>query len=159
MRHENINQAHVAAAWPRPLESFAPSIPSLDDQAPAGAAEPAMPAPAVPDVAPGVGMLIVGTYAALIATFFALFTGSLLATMAVSISALFVVIFFTVPRIFLGVEGDTSRRPTLSVFMYQGFETLTGHSSGRDALVQMLIVPALLTIGILAMGIIGKIYL
>jgi hypothetical protein len=37
--------------------------------------------------------------------------------------------------------------------------TLTGRSSGRDALVQMLIVPVLLTLGLAAMGIIGRIYI
>jgi len=38
-------------------------------------------------------------------------------------------------------------------------DTLTGHSSGRDALIQMMVVPVLLTLGLLAMGIAGKIYL
>ena len=43
--------------------------------------------------------------------------------------------------------------------MEKGVNTLTGHSSGREALLQMLIVPVLLTLGLLVMGIVGKIYL
>jgi hypothetical protein len=43
--------------------------------------------------------------------------------------------------------------------MARGLDTFTGHSSGKDALVQMLIVPILLTLGLLAMGIAGAIYI
>ena len=43
--------------------------------------------------------------------------------------------------------------------MHKGLDTLTGHSTGKDALVQMLIVPVLLTLGLLAMGIAGAVYL
>lgn len=160
MRHERITPANVAAAWPRPIEGLVPAVPeSPDSDQRTTKSAPAMPAPAVPDVAPGVGVLIVAAYAALIVTFFPLFTGSLASVFAVSISAMFVVIFFTVPRIFLGIEPDETRRPSLGVFMHRGMETLTGHCSGRDALVQMLIVPVLLTLGILAMGVAAKIYL
>ena len=154
MRHETL--ARVAeAARADAFESFAPATVAERTET----AVAAMPAPAVPDVAPGVGGLIVGAYAALIATFFAFFTGSLLATMVVTISAGFVAIFFAVPRIFLGLEGDASRRPDLAEFWHEGLDTLTGHSSGRDALVQMLIVPVLLTFGIFAMGIAAAFYL
>jgi hypothetical protein len=38
-------------------------------------------------------------------------------------------------------------------------DTFTGHSSGAAALVQMLVVPVLLTFGALAMAVIAAIYL
>jgi hypothetical protein len=107
-----------------------------------------------------VGGLIVAAYAGLILVFLAFFTGSFLATMMVTIAAGFVAVFFTLPRIFFALEPDTGRRrPSLGDFMYRGMDTLTGHSSGKDALIQMLIVPVLLTFGLLAMGIAGAIYL
>jgi hypothetical protein len=37
--------------------------------------------------------------------------------------------------------------------MRKGMDTLTGHCSGRAALVQMMIVPVLLTLGVAMMGI------
>lgn len=112
-----------------------------------------------PDVASGVGRLIVAAYAGLIAVFFAVFTGSSLALMSVMISAGFVAIFFSVPRIFFAVEPKAGRRPSFGEFMHKGIDTLTGHCTGKDALVQMLIVPVLLSLGLLAMGIAGGIYL
>jgi hypothetical protein len=113
----------------------------------------------VPDVAPGVGGLIVAAFAGLLGVFFAFFARSPEALFAITICAFFVATFFTVPRLFLAVEADPSRRPTLDAFLAKGLDTLTGRSSGRDALVQMLIVPVFLTLGLLAIGIVGRVYL
>lgn len=161
MRHERISQASIAAAaWPSTLEGLVLSAPvaSAANDVAADPA-PAVPTPAAPDVAAGVGGLIVAAYAGLVLVFFAFFTGSLLATMVVTISAAFVAVFFTVPRLFFGLEPRADRRPSLNAFMHKGLDTLTGHSTGKDALVQMLIVPVLLTLGLLAMGIAGAVYL
>jgi hypothetical protein len=43
--------------------------------------------------------------------------------------------------------------------MRTGLQTLTGRSRGGDALLQMLIVPVLLTLGLAAIGIVGKVYI
>jgi hypothetical protein len=160
MRHERITRANIAAAaWPSTIDGIVLAEPEALELS--AVAEPVQdgPTPAAPDVAAGVGGLIVAAYVGLILVFFAFFAGSPAATMAIAISAGFVAIYFTVPRIFFAVEPDKSRRPSLSDFMYRGMDTLTGHSSGRDALVQMLIVPVLLSLGLLAMGIAGAIYL
>ncbi len=159
MRHERISQARIAAAaWPTTLEGLMLAEPAETASAP----EPTVQrraTPAAPDIAPGVGRLIVAAYVSLVLVLFTFFTGSLSAMFAVTISAGFVTIFFAVPRIFFSVEPDAGRRPSLPEFVEKGMNTLTGHSSGRDALLQMLIVPVLLTLGLLAMGIVGKIYL
>ncbi|MEL1765999.1 hypothetical protein, partial [Acinetobacter baumannii] len=65
--------------------------------------EPAaqMPTPAAPDVPAAVGGMIVVAYAALIGAFALATVGSAESFFAVTISALFMVAFFTVPRIFL----------------------------------------------------------
>lgn len=161
MRHERISESHIAAAaWPSMLEGLVlvePAASGEEVQAPA--TEPALPTAAAPDVAAGVGGLIVAAYAGLILVFFTFFAGSPLAAMAVAIAALFVAIFFAVPRIFFGIEPAAGRRPSLSRFMHEGMDTLTGHCSGGDALVQMLLVPVLLTLGLLAIGVAGAIYL
>jgi len=156
MRHEQIKvkdsygKVDVAAVWPSTGQVAPLPIPDIE---PSAAQEVFRAAPAAPDVPAGVGILIAGSYAALVAAFAFATVASSHSIFMIVISALFVVTFFTVPRIFLGTEPKSGRRPTLERFLSQGMETLTGHSSGRDALVQMLIVPVSLTLGVIVMGI------
>lgn len=157
MRHERITQAQVAAAWPATFEGIVPSEAPIAEVASPPTCDHRFPTPAAPDVAVGVGGLILTAYLGLLAVFFTLFAGSPAALFAVCVSAGFVAIFFAVPRIFFAVEPGQSRRPTLDMFMAKGIDTFTGHSSGKDALVQILIVPVLLTLGLLIMGIVGAI--
>jgi hypothetical protein len=111
------------------------------------------------DVPTAVKGLVAGAYGALILVFFGLFARSPLAAYSITICAFFVAMFFAVPRIFLAVEAAPGRRPSFGAFLHRGIETLTGRTGGKDALVQMLIVPVLLTLGLAAMGIIGRIYI
>ena len=111
-------------------------------------------APSAPDVPGAVGGLIAASYVALIAALALATMGSPTSIFAIVIASIFVAIFFIVPRIFFAVEPNPGRRPAFDQFMHQGMETLTGHSSGRAALVQMLVVPVCLTLGVLAMGVI-----
>ena len=161
MLHERISDTKIAAAaWPAGLESLVSIEPIA--RAEENASESAITGftPAAPEVAAGVGRLIVGAYAALVLVFFAFFTGSLLAGMMVTVAAGFVAIFFAIPKIFFTLEPDSGRRrPSLADFMYRGMDTLTGHSTGAEALIQMLIVPVLLTFALLFMGIAGAISL
>ena len=161
MRHERISQANIAAAaWPTTLEGLMLAEPAGSETTGEQIIEfQTGPTPAAPDIAPAVGGLIVAAYVSLVLVLFTFFTGSLTAMFAVTIAAGFVAIFFAVPRIFLAIEPKAGRRPSLPEFMEKGLHTLTGHSGGRDALLQMLIVPVLLAFGLLAMGIVGKIYL
>lgn len=153
MRHELLDtertdagEIEIAEVWPQVYEAAAAALPSL-------------PTPAVPDLPVAVGRLLVGSYVALIGTLFAFMARSPLALFSILIAAGFVAIYFAVPRIFLAVEPDTSRRPSFDRFMDKGIDTLTGRTGGKDALLQMLIVPGLLTLGLGAMGIIGLIYI
>lgn len=156
MRHEQIldkgsySKVSVAAVWPaNPLVAPLP-IPDLEEpQQP----EAFAPTPAAQDVPAAVGGLLVAAYASLIGAFALATVGSAESLYVVTISALFVVTFFTVPRIFLGVEPKAGKRPSFDRFMRDGLETLTGHSTGAATLVQMLIVPVLLTFAALAMGV------
>lgn len=121
---------------------------------PVGDMEPTRPASVAPDVPGSVGGMIAASYMALIGALFVGTAGSLSSIFAIAIAALFVVMFFTVPRILFAVEQMPERRPGLGKFLKCGMQTLTGHSSGPAALVQMLVVPVFLTLAVLAMGLI-----
>ena len=56
----------------------------------------------------------------------------------------FLTAFFAVPVIFAGVTKGESRSPRWSEFMQNGIETATGHSSGGEAVVLVLVLPALI---------------
>ena len=140
----------VAAVWPTSA-SFAPyPIPEIE---PIAERQLFRATPAAPDVPAAVGGLIAASYAGLIAALAVATVGSAESIFVIVIAALFVIAFFTVPRIFFAVERDSGVRATLDEFLRNGMNTFTGHNSGRAALVQMLIVPILLTLAVLAMGI------
>lgn len=155
MEYQRLSTARgnpVAAVWPTPaVEARTAPAAVHAEEAPFAAT------PAMADIPTGVARLIVAPYVALIAVFFALFANSALAAFSIGICAFFVAMYFGVARIFLAVEAAPGRRPSFARFMRVGIDTLTGRSSGRDALLQMLIVPVLVTFGLAAMGIIGKI--
>jgi hypothetical protein len=155
MRHQDLRSdtRNVAAVWPDVRSALAASAP---------ADEPAMlprPERAMPDLPVGAARLVASAYAGLVGVLFAFFAGSPLATFSLVICAFFVAMFFAVARTFLAVEADPSVKPSLDRFMRGGIDTLTGRCGGRDALVQMLIVPVLLMLGLSAMGVAGMIYL
>ena len=149
-RH-SYDSMDVAAVWPTsasvapfPIPEMEPVRERLEFRA----------TPAAPDIPAGVGGLIAASYAVLIAALAVATVGSAESIFVIVIAALFVVAFFTVPWVFFAVERDSSVRATLDDFLRNGMTTFTGHNSGKAALVQMLIVPVLLTLGLLAMGII-----
>jgi hypothetical protein len=139
MRHQQLDNPEVFAI----VEPPAP---------PLHVADQAQPAPAVPDMPEAAGVLLIASYAVLMAAFLATIHGAG-AQFAILISAFYLAMFFGVPAVFLGVEADPARRPSMLEFLERGIETATGRISGSAALVQMLIVPVLLAFAILAMGI------
>lgn len=110
------------------------------------------PARAAPDMPKAAGAFMIASYAALMGAFVVTIHGAR-ADFAIVIGVFYLSIFFAVPAIFLGMGDDGSRRPGLREFLDEGIDTATGRISGSAALVQMLIVPVLLTFAILAMGI------
>lgn len=111
----------------------------------------------VPDMPAAAGVMLVAVYAAVMAALAVVFAGDGRSIMTIVIGAFFVAMFFAVPTVFLRFEGDQSRRPSLERFLESGIATATGRLGGRDALVQMLIVPGLLALAILAMGVIRQV--
>ena len=155
MRHEQISardsyaKVDIAAVWPSSAQVAPLPVPDIEQIA---RAEDFTPTPAAPELAGGVGGLIVGAYAVLLGTFALATVGSRESIFAVAIAAFFMLMFFTVPAMFLGIE-PSAKRPSFERFMAEGMDTLTGHASAKSALVQMLIVPVFLTVGVIAMGI------
>jgi hypothetical protein len=109
--------------------------------------------PAAPDVPAAVGGLVAASYAGLIVALAVATAGSGQSIFAITISALFVLMYFAVPRILFAVERDSGVRASMDVFLRSGIITYTGHNSAKAALVQMLIVPVSLTFAVLAMGV------
>ena len=151
MRHERIaardgiTEVDIAAVWPDTAQ-IAPALLPHVARSHTGALSS-------PDMPTAVGKLIVISYAALIGALALVAAGTRQSDFMIVIAALFVVMFFSVPRIFLGVERKDGVRPSLDYFMANGTQTLTGHNSGKDALVQMLVLPVALTFAVLAMAI------
>lgn len=163
MRYQRLDTAAplaadsaVAAVWPTAaVETLVADVATVE----AEVEEPFVTTPAMADIPRAAANLVVASYAALILVFFGLFARSPLALFAIVVCAFFVAMFFAVPKLFLAVEAAPGRRPTMGQFMRTGVATLTGRSGGGDALVQMLIVPVLLTLGLATIGIIGRIFI
>lgn len=151
MKHDHVKARDgfdildAAEIWPRADALGAPALAEVE-QAFVRAA------PAAPDVPPAVGRVIVGVYAALVGILFLTMARGAEATFMIAVSGLYVAIFLAVPRLFFAVEADPSRRPDLAAFLARGIDTWTGHLSGGAALVQILLVPVLLTACLLAIG-------
>lgn len=110
------------------------------------------PAAAVPDMPKAAGVMLITAYTALMGALVVTIHGAR-ADFAIAIAAFYLMMFFAVPAVFLSAETDRTRRPNLVQFLDRGIDTATGRISGGGALVQMLIVPGLLALGVLVMGI------
>lgn len=108
---------------------------------------------AMPDVPASIGMLLFGVYFALIAALAVATAGPGESKMVLTVSALFVVAFFAVPRFIFAQEPKDGRRPSLSRFLATGMRTLSGQCTGSAAMVQMFIVPVALTLGMIAIAV------
>ena len=109
---------------------------------------------AVPDVPAAVGLMIVANYVLIVALFALTIASAGAAPFMIGVDLVFLAAFFSVPFIFLNMEPEGTRRPSLARFMATGMQTYTGHVTGGCALAQMFVVPASLALGVLAIGII-----
>lgn len=156
MRHQHklsensYTKVDVAAVWPATAQIAPLPVPDIEEVRIQKALSPTEAAPDVPSV---VGAMIAGAYVMLLTTFALAAVASSYSVYMIAVCAMFLVAFFTVPWLFLRQEPSKAKRPSLDRFMEQGMETLTGRCSGSAALVQILIVPVFLTLGVIAMGI------
>jgi hypothetical protein len=118
-------------------------------------AAPFRSAAAVPDMPAAIGKMLVAAYVLLLAAFAITIAHSRGTMFDIVICAVLLTLYVSVPRILLGVEPNQGHRPSFGAFLTKGMDTATGHCSGKDALVQVLIVPVLLTCCALAIGIVA----
>jgi hypothetical protein len=111
-------------------------------------------APATPDVPGAVGLLLFGCYLALIGALALATAGPGQSKFMLVIAGLFVVAFFAVTRFIFAQEPAGDRRPRMQRFLARGIDTFTGPCAGGAALVQMFVVPVLLTLGMLAIAVV-----
>ena len=148
MRHQELHNTEaydvveLAEIWPERAAELEGSRPVAG-------------APAVPDLPAAAGAMMVAVYAALMGAFAITLGHDKHTLFVILIGMFFVAMFFAVPVVLLRIEGDASGRPSLSLFLEAGIDTATGRLSGAGALVQMLIVPLLLAVAILAIGVIN----
>ena len=147
---QSYDAIDFAAVWPTSAQMAPFPVWEIE---PTSQLQDFQPAPAAPDIPAAVGGLIAASYAGLIANLAVATVGSAESIFVIVVAALFVIAFFTVPRIFFAVERNNGVRASFDDFLCNGINTYTGHNSGKAALVQMLIVPIMLTLGVGAMGI------
>ena len=147
---QNYDAIDVAAVWPTSAQLAPFPIPEMEL---ISGRQEFTATPAAPDVPAAVGVMIAASYAGLIVALAVATVGSAESIFVIVIAALFVVAFFTVPRIFFAVERDSGVRMSFDAFLRNGMDTFTGHNSGKAALIQMLIIPVMLTFAVLAMGV------
>lgn len=137
------------SVWPvlQPERAAADPVPAVVDDA-----LPFRPESSSSDVPAAVGGLMFAVYAALIGALWLATTGPGKSGFMIVIAVFFLLVFFAVPLIILRQEPSNGSRPALHRFLSEGLATHTGHCSGKAALIQILIVPALLMLGILAIA-------
>jgi hypothetical protein len=154
MRHETIqhqaDSRDVAAVWPASTQVAPLSLPDID----VSASNVDYPG-AAPDVPAAAGALLVAVYASLLAILAIGTTGSGKSLLSIVVAGFFLFMFFAVPAVFFGVADEDAERPSMARFLEQGMQTMTGHSTGSEALVQMLAVPVCLILGMLLTGILA----
>jgi Flp pilus assembly protein TadB len=161
MRHEQIldrdsyRKVSVTAVRPASTLVSPPPIPESDFTA---VASDFAPTPAAPDVPTGAWISLAASYLALVGTFALAAAGSPLSVFVIAIAFLFVLTFFAVPRLMFRMAPRIVPA-SFEAFLAEGMDTLNGRCSGGAALMQMLIVPVLLTFGAVGMAIAAAIYL
>jgi hypothetical protein len=113
-------------------------------------------ATAMPDVPVGIGRVIIACYIAMIVAFAFGTSGGRDIDFALVVAGLFVVMYFTLPRIRLGVDPRHIERPNLARFLSEGMMTYTGPTGGAAALTQILIVPVCLMAAAVAMSVVVR---
>jgi hypothetical protein len=124
-----------------------------------GRAAPRFGEAAAPDVPAALGAMMVAAYAGIMAAFVLLYTANRMATMMVAISIVYTTVYLAVPAIFFRVEPTRRPRVTIAEFLDRGLDTWTGHIGGREAMIQILTIPAAIAGAVTAFGIAAKILL
>ena len=118
------------------------------------AAHAAAKASAYGDIHPGVYKTFVGCWAALIAVFLATFAESPYTLYMLAVVIGYAIMFFGVPYVMsrMAPPDTTVGKASFLQFLRGEVDTFTGHVSGAEALIQVIMVPLALTLGAIAIG-------
>jgi hypothetical protein len=134
-------------AWLEPANEAAPVA---ADRA------PFLPENSVPDLPVGVGMLVVAAYGAILGAFLLAFAGDAEVGLVIGVCAVYLAVYLGVPAVMLRMEPKAKGRPDMGDFFDKGLQTWTGHVTAKEALAQMLTIPAALTIAAVGIGLIMR---
>jgi hypothetical protein len=102
---------------------------------------------------PGVYKLALACWVMFLAVFWVTFAISANALFQVAIGTVYAIMFFGVPFLMSRIAGNSGTATfSLGDFLDGRFDTLTGPIGGREALLQVVMVPSALTIGGIAIG-------
>jgi hypothetical protein len=104
----------------------------------------------------GVGLLLVAAYGAILGAFLLAFAGDAEVGLVIGVCAVYLAVYLGVPAVMLRIEPKAKSRPGMSDFFEKGLQTWTGHVSAKEALAQMLTIPAALTIAAVGIGVIMR---
>jgi uncharacterized membrane protein YfcA len=117
---------------------------------------PFMPEGSVPDLPVGVGMLVVAAYGAILGAFLLAFAGDAEVGLVIGVCAVYLTVYLGVPAVMLRIEPKAKNRPDMGDFFEKGLSTWTGHVTAKEALAQMLTIPAALTVAAVGIGVIMR---
>lgn len=161
MRHDQLldTQSYRRVDMPavRPASPLVAPAPIPDAAWPASV-EPFAPTPAAPDVPAGVWMMLVASYFAMIGVFALAAAGTAHSVYLIAAAALLTTSLFATPWLLFRQEPRSFPLPAFETFLQDGVDTINGRCSGGAALLQMLLVPALLTLGALGMAVSAAIF-
>jgi hypothetical protein len=87
------------------------------------------------------------------ASFMAFFGGSAQSFFMTVISLAYLAAYVTVPVVFFRIHPKAANQTTWGRFMKEGLVTWTGHVSGREAVLQIMTIPAALIAAAVGMGV------
>lgn len=109
---------------------------------------------------PGVFVLAIGSYGAMVLALWLLFGTDTQTVLSLLVCTAYFGMYFGVPLAMYRIARKTGLKEapagSLGRFLRGDLETITGNLSGWSALSQVLVIPVSLTVGLIAMGIILK---
>lgn len=106
------------------------------------------------DLHPSVLGVVIASYLALLGIAWVAFVADIDTGIAMMVNTAYFAMYFGVPVVMARIGGFRLGGSGLATFLRSRFETFTGAISGWGAMTQMVVVPASLAFGLLAMGII-----
>lgn len=114
--------------------------------------------PAVYDIPKAVGFAVVGAFGAVVLCFMFFFGGSAQSRFVTVVTLCFCAVYCAIPFILIVLTRKSAWRGTWFSFQRNGLSIRTGHVRGKEALLQILVLPICLFVAAVGMGVIWALY-